>query len=135
MLVYKRGRGVDLAAVADERAVSFRRAARQGFAVDWSECQPALSCAPNQIEHLEISDLVRAPTSLPEKQRTAVLMISLSGDYYEAASACNVPIGTIRSRLSRGRKALRALGSVASLQPHLSHGCARVAQISADAIV
>jgi RNA polymerase sigma-70 factor, ECF subfamily len=102
-----------------------RRAARQGTDVDWSEYESTLTCAPGQIEHLEIRDLVRALRSLPEQQRTAVLMIGLTSDYYEAASACKVPVGTIRSRLSRGRKNLRALMSVAPLEPHIANRCER----------
>jgi RNA polymerase sigma-70 factor, ECF subfamily len=93
----------------NEYVSQIRRAARLGTAVDWGEYESSLTCAPDQIEHLEIRDLVRALTSLPDEQRTAILLISLSSDYYEAASACKVPVGTIRSRLSRGRKTLRAL--------------------------
>jgi RNA polymerase sigma-70 factor, ECF subfamily len=111
----------------NEYVSQIRRAARQGTAVDWSEYESTLSCAPGQIEHLEIRDLVRALKSLPEQQRTAVLMISLTSDYYEAASACKVPVGTIRSRLSRGRKSLRALMSVAPLEPHIANRSARTA--------
>jgi len=111
----------------NEYVSQIRRAARQGTAVDWSEYESTLTCAPGQIEHLEIRDLVRALTSLPEEQRTAVLMIGLAkGDYYEVA-ACKVPVGTIRSRLSRGRKTLRALMSVAPLEPHIANRCARTA--------
>jgi RNA polymerase sigma-70 factor (ECF subfamily) len=109
----------------NEYVSRIRRAARQGTTVDWSQYESSLTCAPDQIEHLEIRDLVRALKSLPEEQRTAVLLISLSSDYYEAASACNVPVGTIRSRLSRGRKTLRALMSVAPLEPHIANRCAR----------
>ena len=113
----------------NEYVSQIRRAARQGTAVDWSEYEPTLTCAPGQIEHLEIRDLLRALTSLPEEQRTAVLMIGLAkGDYYEVASACKVPVGTIRSRLSRGRKTLRALMSVAPLEPHIANRCARTAK-------
>ena len=76
----------------NEYVSQIRRAARQGTAVDWSEYAWTLTCAPGQIEHLEIRDLVRALTSLPEEQRAAVLMIGLAkGDYYEVASACKVP--------------------------------------------
>jgi len=76
-------------------------------------------------------DLVRALTSLSEEQRTAVLMIDLAkGDYYEAASACKVPVGTIRSRLSRGRKTLRALMSVAPLEPRVAARSAKTASKS-----
>jgi RNA polymerase sigma-70 factor, ECF subfamily len=103
-----------------------RRAARQATAVDWSEYESTVTCAPDQIEHLEIRDLVRALKSLPEEQRNAVLMIGLGkGDYYEVASACKVPAGTIRSRLSRGRQTLRALMSVAPLEPHMANRPAR----------
>ncbi len=113
----------------NEYVSQIRRAARHGTAVDWSEYESTLTCAPGQIEQLEIRDLVRALTSLPEEQRTAVLMIGLAkGDYYEVASACKVPVGTIRSRLSRGRKTLRALMSVAPLEPHIPNRCARTAQ-------
>jgi RNA polymerase sigma-70 factor, ECF subfamily len=105
-----------------------RRAARQATAVDLSEYESTLTCAPDQIEHLEIRDLVRALKSLPEEQRNAVLMIGLSkGDYYEVAAACKVPAGTIRSRLSRGRQTLRALMSVAPLEPHMANHSARTA--------
>ena len=111
----------------NEYVSQIRRAARQGTTVDWSQYESSLTCAPDQIEHLEIRDLVRALKSLPEEQRNAVLMISLTSDYYEAASACKVPVGTIRSRLSRGRKTLRALMSVPPLEPHIANGCARTA--------
>jgi RNA polymerase sigma factor (sigma-70 family) len=112
----------------NEYVSQVRRAARQGITIDWSQYESRLTCAPGQIEHLEIRDLVRALTSLPEEQRTAVLMIGLAkGDYYEVASACKVPVGTIRSRLSRGRKTLRALMSVAPLEPHIANRCARTA--------
>ena len=69
----------------NEYVSQIRRAARQGTAVDWSEYESTLTCAPGQIEHLEIRDLVRALKSLPEEQREAVLMIGLSGNYYEVA--------------------------------------------------
>ena len=112
----------------NEYVSQIRRAARQGIAVDWCEYELTLTCAPVQIEQLEIRDLVRALTSLPKEQRTAVLMIGLAkGDYYEVASMYKVPVGTIRSRLSRGRKTLRALMSVAPLEPHIANRSARAA--------
>jgi RNA polymerase sigma-70 factor, ECF subfamily len=114
----------------NEYVSQVRRAARRGTTIDWSKYESSLACPPGQIEHLEIRDLVRGLKSLPEEQRTAVLLISLSSNYYEAASACKVPVGTIRSRLSRGRKTLRALMSVASLEPHIANRCARTAKDS-----
>jgi RNA polymerase sigma-70 factor (ECF subfamily) len=116
----------------NEYVSQIRRAARQCTAVDWSEYESTLTCAPGQIEHLEIRDLVRALTSLPEEQHTAVLMIGLAkGDYYKRSRRrAKSPAGTIRSRLSRGRKILRALMSVAPLEPLIANRCARTAKDS-----
>jgi RNA polymerase sigma-70 factor, ECF subfamily len=93
-----------------------RRAAREGTTLEWSD-SPALTFAPQQIERLELHDLERAITSLSKEQRTAVLLVGLtSANYREIASACDVPVGTVRSRLSRGRKTLRKLMGIVSPQ-------------------
>jgi RNA polymerase sigma-70 factor (ECF subfamily) len=45
---------------------------------------------------------------LPENFRTLVLLVDVEGlTYREAAEALDVPIGTVMSRLSRGRGLLR----------------------------
>jgi RNA polymerase sigma-70 factor, ECF subfamily len=94
-----------------------RRAAREGTTLERSDCAPALTCAPQQIERLELHDLERAIMSLSEEQRTAVLLLGLTpANYREIASACDVPVGTVRSRLSRGRKTLRKLMGIVSPQ-------------------
>ena len=74
----------------------------------------------------------RALGELSEEQRQVILLVGLEGMSYEdAAAVLTVPIGTIRSRLSRGRDALRKLlgmeidagsaGSVRNLAPeHLA---------------
>ena len=47
---------------------------------------------------------------LPKEQREVVLLVGLEGmSYGEAAQVLGVPIGTVMSRLSRGREALRQL--------------------------
>jgi RNA polymerase sigma-70 factor (ECF subfamily) len=55
-----------------------------------------------------LRDLDRALARISEEQRQVILLVALEGfSYQEAATVLGVPIGTIRSRLSRGRPALR----------------------------
>jgi RNA polymerase sigma-70 factor (ECF subfamily) len=52
-------------------------------------------------------DLANALAALPTKQRAAVVMVDAMGmEYSDAAKAMGVPVGTVRSRVSRGRAAL-----------------------------
>jgi RNA polymerase sigma-70 factor, ECF subfamily len=54
-------------------------------------------------------DIARGLALLPSEQREVLLLITLEGmSYREAAETQGVPIGTIMSRLSRARTALRA---------------------------
>jgi RNA polymerase sigma-70 factor (ECF subfamily) len=87
-----------------------RRAVREGAAVGLSETEPMLTSAPNQGKRLELRDLERAIAKLPEEQRSVLLLVGLEGmRYEEVAAVLDVPVGTIRSRLSRGREMLRQL--------------------------
>jgi RNA polymerase sigma-70 factor (ECF subfamily) len=57
---------------------------------------------------LEHRDLLRAFASLPEEQRSVLLLIGVEDlSYQEAARVLGVPTGTVMSRLSRGRERLR----------------------------
>jgi RNA polymerase sigma-70 factor, ECF subfamily len=79
-----------------------------------------LSTPATQPRRLEFRDLLQGLAALPEQQREVVLLVGLEGmSYLEAARVLDVPIGTIMSRLSRGREALRQLmthGAVARLR-------------------
>ena len=87
-----------------------RRAMREGTAVRLSESEPQLARAPQQATRLELRDLERAIAKLPEEQRSVILLVGLEGmSYDEAASVANVPVGTVRSRVSRGRETLRMM--------------------------
>jgi RNA polymerase sigma-70 factor, ECF subfamily len=87
-----------------------RRSVREGAAVGLNETEPSLSRAPQQGKRLELRDLERAIAKLPEEQRAVVLLVGLEGmRYEEVAAVLGVPVGTIRSRQSRGREALRRL--------------------------
>lgn len=75
------------------------------------EAQAAIGSAPgSQMDRLELRDLRRALQLLPTEQREVVLLIGLEGiSYGEAAEILKISIGTVKSRLSRGRRALRLL--------------------------
>jgi len=61
-----------------------------------------------QADPLMIRDLERALASLPAEQREVLLLVALEDmSYDEAARTLGVPIGTVMSRLSRGRERLR----------------------------
>lgn len=56
---------------------------------------------------LELRDVDRAMNALPPEQREAVALVLVEGlAYREAAEILEVPIGTLTSRLVRGRQAL-----------------------------
>jgi RNA polymerase sigma factor (sigma-70 family) len=59
---------------------------------------------------LEADDVWNAMRKLPNEQREAVALVCIEGlAYREAAEVLGVPIGTVTSRLARGREALQVL--------------------------
>ena len=65
---------------------------------------------PEQDAGPGLRDLGRALAQLSEDQRQAVLLVGLEGlAYAEAAEVLDVPLGTVMSRLNRGRQRLREL--------------------------
>jgi RNA polymerase sigma-70 factor, ECF subfamily len=61
-----------------------------------------------QDEAIEHRDLLRAFAALAEEQRSVLLLVGVEDlSYEEAARVLGVPIGTVMSRLSRGRERLR----------------------------
>ena len=60
------------------------------------------------MEHFTEGDVKAAVEALPEQFRMAVLLADVEGfSYKEIADILEVPIGTVMSRLHRGRKALQ----------------------------
>lgn len=66
----------------------------------------------------ELLCLQDALARLPEEQRLAVALVLVEGlSYKEAASIMSVPVGTLTSRLARGREALQSMLSETSGGP------------------
>jgi RNA polymerase sigma-70 factor (ECF subfamily) len=69
-----------------------------------------LAVSPSQEAYVECREMAKALDQLPEQQYAAIILIALEGfSYDEAAWIQGIPIGTLRSRLHRGREALRTL--------------------------
>lgn len=63
-----------------------------------------------QESRVELSMVDRAMARLPADQREAVLLVMVEGySYKEAAAIVDCPVGTLNSRLVRGRDALMAM--------------------------
>jgi RNA polymerase sigma-70 factor (ECF subfamily) len=69
-----------------------------------------LAVHPSQDGALDLQDFRRALKQVPEDQREAIILIGASGfSYEEAAEICGCAVGTIKSRVSRGRTRLTEL--------------------------
>jgi RNA polymerase sigma-70 factor (ECF subfamily) len=87
-----------------------RKSMREEPAVDITQFSSSLVANTDPTASRQLRELERALGCIREEQREAILLVGLEGMSYEdAAQILNVPIGTVRSRLSRGRDALRSL--------------------------
>jgi RNA polymerase sigma-70 factor, ECF subfamily len=85
---------------------------RTRFTAEWDDlaAERVLAAPADQDRHIHVADVQRALAKLPEAQREALVLVGAGGvTYEEAAEICDCPIGTIKSRVARGRNALIAL--------------------------
>jgi RNA polymerase sigma factor (sigma-70 family) len=84
------------------------RARRARTFVPEEEGAAVASDAHREIEaHAEMRDVDRAMNRLPAEQREVIALVLIDGlAYREAAELLDIPIGTLTSRLTRGRQAL-----------------------------
>ena len=101
-----------------------RRSVREGVVVDIDDFQNEIASPSDPTVSLLLRDLNRALAKLRVEQREAILVIGLEGmSYEEAADLLRIPIGTVRSRVSRGRDQLRHImgmnttGAIATALP------------------
>ena len=87
-----------------------RRSARDHNSVNIDTVAAQLVAVSDPTASRQLRELDEAIGKLAMEQRQVILLIGLEGmSYQEVAAILNVPIGTVRSRLSRGREALRRL--------------------------
>jgi RNA polymerase sigma-70 factor (ECF subfamily) len=108
------------------------RKAKRAPEIDSIENQPAAEnvAATNEtpdsaiFDNLVGAEVEAALKELPEEYRDTVLLCDVEGmSYEEIAEALQVPIGTVRSRLSRGRAMLRKkLQKYAEAEGYLKKG-------------
>ena len=100
------------------RNVFLSQMRRNRFRGEWDDlvADRVLAAPAAQDRIVELSDLHRAMQQLPAAQREALVLIGAGGfAYEEAAEICGVAVGTIKSRVARGRAALEELIGSGSL--------------------
>jgi len=92
--------------VRNEHYSQLRRRKFEAHGID-TDLLPEPSVPPDHDGKLELRDLNRALASLSPGQRTALILVSVSGfSYEEAAAICACAVGTIKSRVARARETL-----------------------------
>jgi len=85
---------------------------RARFKGEWDDltANKILAAPASQERHVDLADLQRALMHLPQPQREALILVGAGGfAYEEAAEICGCAVGTIKSRVARGRVALEQL--------------------------
>ena len=87
-----------------------RHGVYQGQNIDVEEMSNVLAATTDPTASRQLCELDRALSQLTQEQRQTILLVGLEEfSYVETAAILNVPVGTVRSRLSRGRDHLRQL--------------------------
>lgn len=97
---------------------------RARFKGEWDDVTAAkiLAAPASQDRHIELGDMQRALMHLPQPQREALILVGAGGfAYEEAADICGCAVGTIKSRVARGRVALEALLTGGTLPSRRQH--------------
>lgn len=97
---------------------SDRRRAWRNVAYDETAAERTLQTKSVQAELMELDDVRRALALLPDDQREALILVTAGGlSYDEAAHICGCAVGTIKSRVNRGRRALAQILETQTVPP------------------
>lgn len=98
----RRARPVEEAPEGDTEAFSLFDRLHQPFLLWWGNPEQRL------LDKLLREDIEEALDGLPEEYRVVVVAVEIWGfSYAEAAEMLDIPVGTVRSRLNRGRSMLQ----------------------------
>ena len=92
------------------RVNNVTRSNKAGHFVSLSDSALQVASPPSQEAHVQCRELGEALYRLSDEQREVILLVALEGlSYQGAADVLGVPVGTVMSRLNRGRQALRSM--------------------------
>jgi RNA polymerase sigma-70 factor (ECF subfamily) len=110
-----------------------RRSWRQ-LSLDPETAERTLVAVTNPTGALELDEVRRALTMLPEDQREALILVAVAGLPYDEVSAiCGCAEGTIKSRVSRARHRLAEIMTAGALREDKVQPGAAMDMLLADA--
>ncbi|MFH1805005.1 MAG: sigma-70 family RNA polymerase sigma factor [Pseudomonadota bacterium] len=95
-----------------------RRDKTRGVHMDWDDMGDVYGHGGNQIARLQLRDADRVLSGLPAQEKQALMLTAVNDmSYQDAAREMNVEVGTVKSRVGRARRKLRAsVGMIESRQ-------------------
>ena len=95
--------------IMHNRFIDQLRTQRNALEQSAGDALPEAPDRATQSDRLEVRDLDRALQRLPAEQRAVLLLVGVEEmSYSQVAAVLGVPVGTVMSRLSRGRERLKA---------------------------
>jgi RNA polymerase sigma-70 factor (ECF subfamily) len=102
---------------------SEKRRSWRSTPLDMEVAENTLLANDNPTIPMELLELRTALAKLPDDQREALILVGAGGmAYEEAAQVCQCAVGTIKSRVSRARRALETLLTQAGSRQSQEHG-------------
>jgi|WetSurMetagenome_2_1015567.scaffolds.fasta_scaffold52738_2 RNA polymerase sigma-70 factor, ECF subfamily len=93
------------------------RRAWRSVRLDQEAAERTLLASDDPNAPIELNELRMALAALPTDQREALILVGAGGmSYEEAAEICNCAVGTVKSRVSRARDALRRIMDAGSFK-------------------
>jgi len=89
---------------------SERRRSWRSVQLDQEAAERTLVATDDPASPVALDEVRQALAMLPEEQREALILVGAGGfAYEEAAEICGCAVGTVKSRVSRARRALQSL--------------------------